>query len=166
MRPSADSRPNTHEPRGALLTSNQESPTTLPGTASTNRGVPGFVSLARPIPLFSSLVRIRAASFPPDPQYANASPHAWVAANVLARPAASPSQDIDRRDHQAVQVSVGASPSSSPDDVAGLCCPRATTSLLLMTEGIERPERETCPMCKLKISFSLGTNSRIYACCM
>ena len=35
-----------------------------------------------------------------------------------------------------------------------------------MTEGIERPERETCPMCELKISFSLGTNSRIYACCM
>ena len=152
MRPSADSRPNTHEPRGALLTSNQESPTTLPGTASTNRGVPGFVSLARPIPLFSSLVRIRAASFPPDPQSANAAPYAWVAARALARPS-PPSQDTDHRD-QAVQVSFGAAP-SSPVDVAGLGCPRAT-SLLLMTEGLEKGPRETCPMCKLKISFGLG----------
>ena len=161
MSPTAASRPNAHAPRGALLTSNQESPTTPPGTMSTNRGVPGFVNAGQ-IPLFSSLVRARAASFPPDQQSANSTPYAWVAASALAL-SSSPSQDTDHRD-QAVKVGVGAAP-SSPVDAAGLVCTRAT-SLLLMTEGLKRPERETCPMCKLKISFGLGANSRIYPCCM
>ena len=162
MSPTAANSSNAHAPRGALLTSNQESPATPPGAALTNHGVPGFVNLAPPIPLFSSLARARAATFPPDPQSANSTPYAWAAANVLALPS-SPRQDTDHRD-EAVHVSVGAAPSSLVD-VTGLGCPRAT-SLLLMTEGLERPERETCPTCKLKISFGLGANSRIYPCCM
>ncbi|EJK45047.1 hypothetical protein THAOC_36363 [Thalassiosira oceanica] len=108
MRPTADNRLNARAPRGASLTSNEESPTT-PGNTTTNRGVPGLVRNAGQIPLFSSLVRARAASFPPDPQVANASPYTWVVANAV-RPS-SPIQDINHRD-QAVQVSVGAAPSS------------------------------------------------------
>ncbi|EJK71385.1 hypothetical protein THAOC_07184, partial [Thalassiosira oceanica] len=161
MRPTADNRPNARAPRGASsLTSNEESPTT-PGNTTTNRGVPGLVRNAGQIPLFSSLVRARAASFPPDPQVANASPYTWVVANAV-RPS-SPIQDINHRD-QAVQVSVGAAP-SSPVGTTGLRCLRAT-SLNIMSEGHERPERETCPICKLKISFDLGAHSRLYACCM
>jgi len=153
MRPTADNRPNARAPRGASLTSNEESPTT-PGNTTTNRGVPGLVRNAGQIPLFSSLVRARAASFPPDPQVTNALPCTWVAANVLVRPSSPPSQDINHRD-QAAQVSTAP---SSPVDAAGLGC--------LLTEGHRRPERETCPICKLKIPFGLAANSRLYACCM
>mmetsp|Transcript_33399 Transcript_33399/g.76268 ORF Transcript_33399/g.76268 Transcript_33399/m.76268 type:complete len:369 (+) Transcript_33399:189-1295(+) len=159
MRLTADNRPNALASRGgAFPTSNEESPTT-PGTTTTNRRVPGLVH-AGEIPLFSSLGMARAASFPPDPQVANASPYTWVVGNVV-RPS-SPSQDVDR--DQPAQVCFDAAPSPLIDAV-GLRCPRAT-SLLLMTEGHERPERETCPICKLKISFDLGAHSRLYACCM
>ena len=138
MRPTAADR--TRAPRGAFQTINQE--------ATLDK-----------YPLFSSLVRARAASFPPDPQVANASQYTWVATNVVSP--LSPSQDIDHR-QRAAQVSAV---SSSPANVTGLNLLEAT-GLLLMMEGRERPERETCPMCGLKIPFSVGANSRIYACCM
>lgn len=41
-----------------------------------------------------------------------------------------------------------------------------TPTSLLMTKGHTRPERDTCPKCRLKISFDLSINSRNHACCM